>query len=147
LSPLIFYLMTFWKDAWAMVLLLWMGVLAFNLYLGESDQKRFKIYLAAAVLAVLIEAFTLVRHNTLPLLPLFSLCFGWVLYRRRVPLAGLLALALIPTHFALDFLIRNAFAVQRTYPERYVMAMDLVGLCVLDESLRASLPFTSSQLR
>lgn len=63
-SPLAFYLMTFWKDSFALVLVLWIGALALRERLSPS---------VLAVLIVLAAAWGQVRHNSIVTLPFLGM--------------------------------------------------------------------------
>ncbi|PYQ64429.1 MAG: hypothetical protein DMF53_07430 [Acidobacteria bacterium] len=128
-SPLAFYLMTFWKDVWAMVFLLWMTALLLDLHrLGASPGRL----LAVAGLAA---ALGLVRHNAVVVLPLIGVAV-WMAARRRLgrPAAAAWAAAPLALYLVAGPLIDHAFAVRKHHPESQVMVLDLVGLCAADRA-------------
>lgn len=136
LSPLAYYLATFWKDVWLAIVLVWIGALA----LARPTALRF------AALMLLMTLALLLRHNALVMLPAFWL-IGWLVLRRAGVRGGWLLAALpILLAPASDRLIHVAANVQRTQPVEHVMALELVGLCVLDPALRADLPYTDQSL-
>ena len=63
ISPLAFYLMTLWKDAWAAILMLWIGALGLDLFRRGATRERI---CADRRLAALLG---LVRHNAVVILP------------------------------------------------------------------------------
>lgn len=141
-SPLGFYLMTFWKDVWAMILLLWIGALALG---GDPEAPPSRARLAGLVL--LGAAFGMVRHNAVVTLPLLGF-FLWAETRRRSRRAALLlAVAPLAACLALGPLIDAAFEVKETYPESQVMAFDLAGLCAEDHAACARFSFFRRYLR
>ena len=137
-SPLAFYLMTFWKDALAAILLLWIGALA----LGRPSAAR------TAALVLVAAAYGMVRHNaivTLPVLGLFLAVESW----RRLPRGAALSLAAAPLALALagGMLVDAAFDVQERHPASQVMVFDLAGLCAEDRSTCGESPLFRRHLR
>jgi len=141
-SPLAFYLMTFWKDAWALVLLLWIGALGLNLYRTGPRPKR------VALLVILATALGLIRHNAILVLPLV----GWALWiglrKWRFGRAISLSLAVAPLAlcFAAGPLIDLVFGVEKLHPDSQILALDLVGLCAKDQAICARLPWTKANI-
>jgi hypothetical protein len=140
-TPLAFYLMTFWKDAWAMVFLLWIGALALDLLRRGPSLKR------ALLLAVLGAALGMVRHNAVILLPLVGLVL-WMGTRRSFRRAGALALAAAPIvlYLLANPLIDLVFGVEELHTDSAVMALDLVGLCAKSRAVCHRLPWTESHI-
>src|SRR5436305_1900504 len=130
-SPLAFYLMTFWKDVWAMVFLLWMTALLLDLHrLGASPGRL----LAVAGLAA---ALGLVRHNAVVVLPLIGVAV-WMAARRRLgrpaaaaaaaaPLALALGDTLAPVRRGLTFVVSRVGWNRRL---RWVSGVHLVWILV-----------------
>lgn len=131
LTPLVFYLTTFWKDSWFCIALVWTIVSLLWLLIPElSKLPRWVstgVFLASVALAVLA------RHNGLVLLPVLVsilLLAPWPAGRRRGALltAGTLAVTL-----GLSPILHAAFDVERRYVhENYVMSYDLLQLCEVD---------------
>jgi len=141
-TPLAFYLMTFWKDAWAMVFLLWIAALALDLHRRGPSPGRL---LAVAGLAA---ALGLVRHNAVVVLPLVGLAV-WMAVRRRLGRLAAASWAAAPLALFLMAgpLIDRGFAVQKFHPESQVMVLDLVGLCAADRAdCPRRLPWTWSHV-
>lgn len=137
-SPLAFYLMTFWKDALAAILLLWIGALA----LARPSVAR------TAALVLVAAAYGMVRHNaivTLPVLGLFLAVESW----RRLPRPAVLALAAAPLALALAGgpLLDAVLDVQERHPASQVMVLDLAGLCAEDRSTCGESPLFRRHLR
>jgi hypothetical protein len=142
-SPLAFYLMTFWKDAWAAVFLLWIGALAIDLYRRGAERRR-------VVLLVLLSVLLgLVRHNAVVILPVLGLVLWLGLRRagtgRRAAL--LAAAAPLALWLAANPLIDAFFQVRKMHPDSQVMVLDLVGLCAAGRDICAELPWTRSHIR
>jgi hypothetical protein len=136
-SPLVFYLMTFWKDSWAMVLLLWIGALA----LRPLDRA------GVVLLIVLAAVYGQIRHNAVATLPFLGI-FLWMEARRRgFRTAPLLALAPLAASLALGAFLNVAFHVKEIHPEGQVMAFDLVGLCAEEEKVCGELSLVQRHLR
>ena len=145
-SPLAFYLMTFWKDAWEMVLLVWLGTLSFRLAAAEEPPGRAR--LAGVVLVGALCG--MARHNAVVVLPFAGLFLGWELRRRgmRLGLAALWAAAPLAACLLLNALLDRAFAVKDNSPEDWILALDLAGVCAKGgDADCAALPFTRGQIR
>jgi hypothetical protein len=138
LSPLPFYLATFWKDSWAAVLLVWICAISLRL-LAEPRRLR------AAVLVVLAVLLGLARHNAIVVLPATGLVLAAALWRRSR--AAGVALALVPLLGCLlaERAIDRIFDVQPRHLERLMMVFDLVGVCAEDERACGELPYTRRQ--
>jgi hypothetical protein len=143
LSPLSFYLMTLWKDAWAAILLLWIGALVLDLFRAGLARRRLALLVATATLL------GLVRHNAIVVLPLAGLAIGWGARRGGSRRVAALALALLPLLLclAINPLIDTLFHVDKLHPDSQIMSIDLVGLCAADRAVCARLPWTQSHVR
>jgi hypothetical protein len=143
LSPLAFYLMTLWKDAWAAILLLWAGALALDLYRRGPARGR------VAGLVACVTLLGLVRHNAIVVLPLAGLAIGWALRRSGSPWRTAAPLAALPLVLclAVNPLIDALFHVEKLHPDSQIMAIDLVGLCAADRAVCHRLPWTESHVR
>jgi MFS family permease len=141
-TPLACYLMTFWKDVWAMAFLLWMAALLLNLHRRGPAPGRL---LAVAGLAA---ALGLVRHNAVAVLPLIGVVV-WMAVRPRLgrPAAVAWAAAPLALYLVAGPLIDRGFAVRKLHPESQVMVLDLVGLCAADRAAcPRRLPWTWSHV-
>ena len=141
-TPLAFYLMTLWKDVWAMVILLWLVTAL--LRLGDPGRPRQPL-----VVLGLAVALGLVRHNAFLVLPVV----GWVLAAHglrtgRVGRLGAAALLLAPllAWWASEALMARALNVRPAKLERVIMALDLVGVCAEDAAECRQLPFTRGHI-
>lgn len=140
LTPLAFYLMTFWKDAWAMILLLWIGALALDLFRCGPEPKRLLLLIGLTTLL------GLVRHNAIVALPFAGLAI-WEGARRSYR-SKALALAAAPLALSLvaSPVIDRVFGVEKLHPDSQIMALDLVGICAADRAACARLPWTSAHV-
>jgi hypothetical protein len=128
-TPLAFYLMTFWKDSWAMILMVWIGALALDLHRLGITPKRLLLVIGLAT------ALGMVRHNAVVLLPVVGLAL-WDGARRELGGRRALALAAAPLtlYLVAEPLTDRAFGVQRFHPDSQILALDLVGLCAADRA-------------
>jgi hypothetical protein len=135
-TPLAFYLMTFWKDTWVAILFLWLAAYLSWLY-RTGEHSAWRIAGGAALAALVFLA----RHNAFVILPAVGL---WIaLSSRRY------ALALLPFLFAglFHFSLYAFFPIERSHIDSVVKAGDLVGICVLDQNACETLPYTRAYLR
>ena len=141
-SPLAFYLMTFWKDAWAMVLLLWLGALSLRLAMRERPSRGllWGVVLLGAVLGM-------VRHNAIVALPFLGLFLWLELRRLGVRRAPLYLAAPLAAFLVLNPLLDRAFAVKDKSPEDWVLSLDLTGVCAWSAEACAHLPYTRGHVR
>jgi hypothetical protein len=144
-SPLAFYLMTFWKDSWLAILLLWVMAMALRLYqeicVGSARQALHRLF----ILAVTMAFASMTRYNAIVLLPVFCVVLYFICRRRFAFTASLLCLLPVIL-FGVSQYLQKAFTIRHRYPEQQVMALDLVGILVNDPSLRNDLPYTSAHL-
>lgn len=143
-TPLLYYLVWFRNDTWTAILLVWSGVAWLRLDRAtpsSAQQRRWTIAAVALALAV-----CLARHNAKALLPVFCLLVVHCLGRANRRTAAVAMVALLTALPLASRSLAYFFHVQRSHPEMQVMALDLVGLCVEDERLRAKFPYTNKNL-
>lgn len=142
ITPLMFYLMTFWKDAWEAIALLWSMAIALVIW---REGKRFSAarFVGCIVgLSIISTVALLARHNALVLLPVICVLF-WLVGRQRSRKAAWYALsAPIATYVVVSLAISQLFVIRAMHVEDQVMALDLVGLCARDEATAKRLPYT-----
>jgi hypothetical protein len=148
ISPLVLHLMTFWKDVWALVVLLWLATLALHLLARGAVLSRWAFAVRFFVMVLLTLLFCAVRHNAVVALPAFCFCARVVLMRRgfTTATASSIGLGIVVAAFSMKPAIARAFAVQRAPIEDAVMALDLVGLCVLNQEVCSEVPWLGDQL-
>jgi hypothetical protein len=139
--PLAFYLMTFWKDAWAAVLLVWLGATILRLGRAGPSPRR----LAAAV--GLSLGLALVRHNAIVALPFVGLGLAHALPPPRRWAAFALAISPLALFPLANTALERAFAVQKARVDSAIMVLDLVGLCNVGPEICHRLPWTESHIR
>jgi hypothetical protein len=144
LTPLIFLMVAFLKDCWMLGGLAWMtGLMA---GIARRDQERSGS--AEAFLIVACSAATafsiLFRYNSVVLLPVFCLLMFFLINRK-----SLRWLAVLPIVFLVgaNVIMKAQLNVRDEYPERQVMFLDIVGLCVLNPALESEFPELISQSR
>jgi hypothetical protein len=145
LSPLPFYLATFWKDSWAAVLMLWACAVALRL-LARPEASARRTGLRVAALILLSALLGMVRHNAIVVLPVAGLVVATALWRRSRTLAVVLAAAPLLVSVGGDRAIQELYHVRPVHLERLLMAFDLAGVCDLDARACAELPYTRSHL-
>jgi hypothetical protein len=148
-SPLPFQLVTFWKDSWCAVALVWITGLVFRDLTARSDPAWRRRTRIVALLA-LTTALGLLRHNALIVLPAVGTALA-VAHREgpRVVRAALLVAPLI-AFGALASIVYRTFDVQPSHMERHLMALELVGVCARDraacDELRHLRPYVRTDL-
>jgi len=142
LTPLPFYLATFWKDSWAAILLLWICAVSLELLSEppESTQDG-RRWLRISSLVLLSTTLGLVRHNAIVVLPVAGLVLAVASWRSSRPLAVTLALAPLLVCGITDRAIAGIYHVQPAHLERLMMVFDLAGVCALDERACSDLPY------
>ncbi len=149
LSPLCYYLMTFWKDSWLIVFLSWSVALMLPLFRPGGNPWAGVAQLMLGVLFMVLSL--LVRHNAILILPVFSalgyLAAGRVAARFvAAPATGRVAARFAAAGAPLVLfllssgLIRSVFDVQRTQIGTFAMYFELVGVCVYNDAAAARLP-------
>lgn len=141
LSPLVFYLMTFWKDSWSALILLWICAVSFQIVSEppEGGGKRLH-WLRVLVLLALSAAFGLVRHNALVVLPFVGLVLWDATRRISRKLAVGLLLAPLAAFVVSEVVLYRMFDIQRSHLEVHLAAFDLVGVCARDAEVCEEIP-------
>ncbi len=133
--------MTFWKDAWTMVLMLWLGALLLRLETARAPAAvRAGVILTAAALAM-------ARHNSVLILPVAGLALWGALPPPRRWRGVALALAPAVAYSLGTFTLERAFALRTSQVTSIVMVLDLVALCASDPPACRALPWTESHTR
>jgi len=142
LTPLPFYLATFWKDSWAAILLLWTCAVSLELVSEPPETNTIgQRWLRIASLVLLSVALGLVRHNAIVVLPVAGLVAAVALWRSSRILAVVLVVVPLLVCSATDRAIAAIFHVQPAHLERLMMVFDLAGVCALDERACQDLPY------
>jgi hypothetical protein len=146
LSPLPFYLVTFWKDTLLAVVMLWLAVLLVRLLTRKDSGQPYSRAAAVATVVVLAGALSLIRDNAAVMLP----ACGWALWRvmrgerwpSRLAVATAPLLVAVVAFVAID----RGLQVAHQHQGNSVMARDLVGMLVVDEGAAADLKYTTANL-
>ena len=142
LTPFMFISITFWKDAWLAIMLLWTISYLFRLFLNLESFIGRKFIVHILLLSLLAAMSVLVRHNALVILPVIGLiiaAFGKIKFGRAGLLFGILPLLL---GFVLNPVVDRVFNVQHVRAGNLVVASDLTTMLLLYPELRAEYPAT-----
>lgn len=145
-SPLPFYLVTFWKDSAAAVLLVWTCAVALPLVSREEGESRLPWLRVAAVTALSV-ALGMVRHNAVVVLPAVGLVLGYAVARSSRRLAAAMLLAPLLAFSVCDNALDLAFHVRKVHLKRQMLAFDLFGMCALDARVCGSIPYVTSRFK
>lgn len=147
ISPLAFYLMTFWKDSWFAILMMW--VVAFLIKVFQDTKIPHKKFLAFSIGATTVFSFALLtRHNAIVVLPFFIFSL-WIIHkkaRKSIYLFIITALLSVLISQGINAFLYSLLSVSQTYPSQSVMVMDLVGILVLKPELHEEFPYISNHL-
>jgi len=149
ISPLAFYLMTFWKDAWCAIAFLWIFAIAIILYKRVSSLTTSQFFFLYLGLIILIALAILARYNALLTVPLFIALLWFIIYRRISSHRIAIFLSLLPIvlYGGMICVQYTFFNITKRHPEQQIMALDLVGMIVLKPSLHHEFPYTSQNLQ
>ncbi len=147
-TPLAFYLVTFWKDVW--VLLGFVAVIAISAggLTRRREGGRLVDLLPIGLLTLSASLALLARHNALVCLPAFVL-IAYAYARQRGlrkwwGLAAAGALVLVAGGFRQG--LPRLVHAREEYPTQQLHGVELVGLCAVDEENCELLPHTASHL-
>lgn len=144
--PLGYYLMTFWKDSWLAIALLWIGAVSILLHGAAKRAGSIRFTAGFVLLSILMAVAVDLRHNAIVFLPVFWFIARLILRRRRV--RGASAVALVPVAVFLlgQRWIDSQYDTKHVYSANQVKALDLVGIVVLNPDARASLDYVDRNL-
>jgi hypothetical protein len=143
-TPLAFYFVSFWKDTWLAVALLWLVAILCQQYRQAALRG---VSLARGVgIALLAGLLPSIRHNALVILPAVSAC-SVLIYYRRMRIVRNVAFSLGPFLFAalLSFFWHSGMGVKYTYVANSIKEMEMVGLCKRWPT-KCSFPYSASHL-
>lgn len=153
ISPLSYYLVTFIKDTWLAINLIWLVFLALWLLNKVNSKKKDKaIFL---LLLISMSLATVLRHNTLVLLPVFYILIHKILLLRFFKTKNTIKLysfsvliGSIPLllYFILSYSIYFGFDVKKTHPESQIVAMESLGAIAENPELKKELTYITSHL-
>jgi hypothetical protein len=149
LTPLAFYLITFWKDSWTAIGFIWICRFTLTLHFKQLKTKEYYLLYTLNFLCMLLVL--LVRHNAIILTPVF--CFILFLIsrgaasRNRVSPGNIFpCLLLILLFFTGSYGIDSLFNVKKTSPANEVIALESVGALVNNIENKQYLPYIYSHL-
>jgi hypothetical protein len=145
-SPLMFWLISFTKDAWCMIFLFALSACAMYLQRRGPTLSRWSYVAAIAVFLGLTELLLLARYNAVVAVPAILWCLWQVLRNRTVStwLTGAILCSVLPAYFLIFEGMCATFGVLRFHPENQVIALDLVGFFVIDDRYLDEFPYTRS---
>jgi hypothetical protein len=147
LFPWLFYLMTFGKDSWYAISLLWISAVAINLYKDAPQISSLRMLERTTALAVLMAFSVLIRHNAILTLPILV----WILWKIlvRANIRYVIVIVSLPfwIFLSLYFFQYNFFQVKAVHTESSIMILDLVGLCVQNQQVCRELPYIHQYLQ
>lgn len=143
-SPLIYFLAYVQNDSWLLAGLVYSMAGWLNLAATHDSRLMRGAWWASAIGGA--AWMILMRHNAIVVLPVFILLaiHAGRGTSRSLIFAVALVTALLP--IAVGKWLNHHFKVQPIHPEDQILALDLVGLCVEREDLRADLPYTNRHL-
>jgi hypothetical protein len=143
-TPLAFYFVTFWKDSWLAVALLWLVALLCQQY-RQAARGRLNLARGAGI-ALLAGLLPSIRHNALVILPAVSACL-LLIYCRRMHIVRNVAFSLSPFLFAafFSFFWHSVMGVKYTYVANAIKEMEMAGLCKRWPT-KCSFPYSVSHL-
>lgn len=149
LSPFPFYAMGFIKDSWCMISFLWIVGVSIYLYRIQSkSSSKFKTSIVLISLITFMVLSILSRHNAIVLLPIYLILIyylGRIYYFKKV-FIFLFCLLPIALWFSFNHYAYTIKQVKHEYPERQVMAAELVGLLAIDSTKCNSMNYICNHL-
>ena len=147
LTPTAVYFMTFWKDSWTAILLLWVAGISISLFQRCPEMSNRQFMIRLAILLFTMTAAGLPRHNTITVAPAFGAILALILGQRHVRLAWLASPLPVVCILVAGLCMEHCLHVKRMPIEKQCKAVDLLGVYVRFPELRAELPYTSSSVR
>lgn len=142
-SPFMFFSVIFWKDAWIMIMLVWIISFLLNLFLTFEKLNKTNFVRRLLLISLFSGFMVLVRHNAFVVLPVIGLLFA-VLGKIKIGRIGIIA-GIFPLLFAfiLSPLVNNLFNIQPIFLGNEVLASDLVVMLKLYPELETELPLAA----
>jgi len=147
LTPASIYFMTYWKDCWTAIALVWVAGLSVRLYQFAPQLARPKFIAWVVGLVLLMIWSGLPRYNTITAAPAMGLLLVVILSRRRVRAAWLAVAIPAVGIWATGIGINYFLNVRKMYPENHVKALDLIGVYVEFPELRSEMPYANGCLK
>ena len=146
ITPLMFYLAAFLKDAWLALAMLWIGVVAIRLHRRSGRLTTPGFVVEYGLFNILVSFATLVRHNAVVMLPAWCVLSWLIACRRWRKWAALAVVIPIVVFGVVHVSQRRFFRVKKTGLINAVMGLELVGLGIEDMNWVRDLPYTGANL-
>ncbi|MEZ5967202.1 MAG: hypothetical protein R3F56_25425 [Planctomycetota bacterium] len=149
LSPSLFYAVTFWKDVWTAIAMLWLAALFLQCVRRRRDHgtSRPSTFVAFAFVVVVTPC---VRHNAavllVPLAPMLWWSAPWWGRGAGRSWRGLVAASVVGLAGLAPAAVERAAGATEGDPAAQVLALDLVGLWHAYPQYRAQLTHTSAHV-
>lgn len=142
-SPFMFFSVIFWKDAWTMIMLVWIISCLLNLSLIFEELNKAHFARQILLISLFSGLMALVRHNAYVVLPVIGLLFA-ILGKIKFGKTGIIA-GIFPLLFALVLspLINSLFNVQPIFLGNEVLASDLAVMLKLYPELETEFPLAA----
>jgi hypothetical protein len=137
-TPLPFYLVTFLKDTWLCILLLWLGRTV--LLIAARGRSSLPDLILVTLLMLLA---CLTRHNAVLLLLTFCPMLYILAARWRPAWPVLLVAGLVGANWGMT----KALRVQDSRLPSQIMMLDMMGMATLDTSVLGEMPYLASNIR
>ena len=137
-TPLPFYLVTFLKDTWLCILMLWLGRAVFSIAGREKTSLPDLILTTALMLLA-----CLTRHNAVVLLITFCPMLFILAARWRLAWPLLLVASLTGANWGMT----KALHVKDLRPAFQLIMLDMMGMATLDQSILSEMPYLASNIR
>jgi len=137
LTPFIFSMITFLKDSWMLGGLMWITGLLASISRRNLDRTATADTLLIVACSMATAFAILFRYNAVVLLPVFCLLLFFLIERKHLRWLAILPVILL---FGSNTYMKKSLNVRDEYPERQVMFLDIVGMCVLNPELESTFP-------
>lgn len=149
-SPLPFYLMTFLKDTWVLIGLIWIGYIGLRTCRIQNKTSR-RYAFNYLVLVISMALLCITRYNAVVLLPVFFFILFYNskrLSKATESIVPLILWALVPffLYLTLQNQLQKAFDIKKMHPENQVMALESVGAILCDENTAMYVPYVQRNL-
>ena len=143
LTPLMFFTIIFWKDAWLAIMFLWITTYLLWLFLNLNELSSGKFIIHLGLLTLLSASTILVRHNAFVTLPIISIGLTYLSFQKFGKVG--LSVFLIPFLAAiiLNPITVYLFDIKPVFLGNEVLASDLVIMLKLYPELEPELPLTA----
>lgn len=147
LTPFSIFLVTFWKDTWFLIVLIWLGAFLCSLYAKANKNIPANLYTMTG-LALVLSIEILIRHNG------YFVCAGFmtilfctigdhVIKLREKFYILLTPLILFCAFYYFEYQVMDT---QKNHIEKVVYAIDLLSMVHLDNHIENEMPYLSANL-